>query len=509
MRRHAHAFPVRVAALLLAVVLPCVRAAAQEVVSEEDAEGTRIVEVVLQGNVLVDHFLLKSNLKTQPGGSFSKRDVNDDTLWMHDNYGIVTDGVRVERVAGGVTVTFPLRRILQHDFVEFQGNDEFSDSKLRDVARLPDDRPVSPPQVVSAQSLIREHYQSKGFPFVQVEVRPKTRENGERGAAIRVFEGPEVELTELRIEGLDAVDEDDARDLLESQPGWWSWLVAKDFVRADVDRDILVLEDFVRREGYLDASVSLEGLSWSDDRTEVVVTLLVDQGPRYSVRSVVVTGNTALTEEELKLVQTLAARDREVRTHEQAHQAVGGRYAGSPSYEYQSGPDGKRYAVGGEVPIDIGEAADPAETVRKMEVVRRAALAPAEPSGQDRAVAAQATQIAARARAELQQQQAEEAARAREDEATEAEDPSAVEGDAAPADAASDPNAPAQDQAAPDPAAPASAAPAETAPDPAASPSAAPTDPAPPTPEVAPAPTSRRTLDFAPRPVERPGIFLN
>ena len=53
-----------------------------------------------------------------------------------------------------------------------------------------------------------------------------------------------------------------------------------------------------------------------------------------------------LSEDEQNKVAELKSRDQEVRTHEQAHAAAGGQYAGSPSYEYEQGPDGKRYAVG-------------------------------------------------------------------------------------------------------------------------------------------------------------------
>lgn len=104
-------------------------------------------------------------------------------------------------------------------------------------------------------------------------------------------------------------------------------------------------------------------------------------------------------------LRELKSRDAEVRTHEQAHAAVGGQYAGSPSYEYERGSDGKSYAVGGEVPIDVSVVADdPQATIQKMTVVRRAALAPAEPSSADRAIAADAATKAAQARAELAQQ---------------------------------------------------------------------------------------------------------
>jgi len=121
------------------------------------------------------------------------------------------------------------------------------------------------------------------------------------------------------------------------------------------------------------------------------------------------TDPSGLTEEEKAQVDELKQRDREVRAHEQAHAAVGGAYASAPSYEYESGPDGNRYAVGGEVSIDVSPVSgDPEATIQKMEVVKRAALAPAEPSPQDRAVAAQADQTRLQAQAELQQQRAEE-----------------------------------------------------------------------------------------------------
>lgn len=106
-----------------------------------------------------------------------------------------------------------------------------------------------------------------------------------------------------------------------------------------------------------------------------------------------------LTEEELKVVQELQQRDAEVRTHEQAHMAAAGGYAiGGPSYDFQYGPDGKGYAVGGHVKLDVSPESTPEATIKKAETLRRAALAPADPSGADRAVAAAATKMEQTAR---------------------------------------------------------------------------------------------------------------
>lgn len=119
---------------------------------------------------------------------------------------------------------------------------------------------------------------------------------------------------------------------------------------------------------------------------------------------------TTLTPEALKLIDELKARDAEVRQHEQAHlAAAGGLAVSGASYTYQRGPNGVNYAIGGEVQIDTSPGATPEETIARAATIQAAALAPAGPSGADRAVAAQAQQMETQARAELAQQQSQEA----------------------------------------------------------------------------------------------------
>ncbi|MBN8183843.1 putative metalloprotease CJM1_0395 family protein [Roseibium aggregatum] len=115
-----------------------------------------------------------------------------------------------------------------------------------------------------------------------------------------------------------------------------------------------------------------------------------------------------LDQAEEKQVDKLKQRDQEVRAHEQAHARVGGAYAGAPSYTFQQGPDGKRYAIGGEVQIDTSRERTPEATIRKMQVVIRAATAPADPSSQDLKVAQQARAQISEAQAEVRQKKSEE-----------------------------------------------------------------------------------------------------
>ena len=109
-----------------------------------------------------------------------------------------------------------------------------------------------------------------------------------------------------------------------------------------------------------------------------------------------------------KEIDDLEKRDREVRVHELAHQAVAGSLAqGGPSFKFERGPNGKFFAVSGSVKIDTSEESSPEKTIVKMQVVKRAALAPANPSSKDRAVAADAAAKEADARKELANEKSE------------------------------------------------------------------------------------------------------
>jgi hypothetical protein len=100
-------------------------------------------------------------------------------------------------------------------------------------------------------------------------------------------------------------------------------------------------------------------------------------------------------------IAELERTEREVIAHENAHKAAAGRFGGPVHYTYTTGPDGKRYISGGEVPIHTPSTNDPEEALRNARQVMNAALAPGDPSGQDIAVAASASSMAAFARAGL------------------------------------------------------------------------------------------------------------
>ncbi|MBC8286125.1 MAG: hypothetical protein H8E42_01490 [Nitrospinae bacterium] len=155
--------------------------------------------------------------------------------------------------------------------------------------------------------------------------------------------------------------------------------------------------------------VSLSGASLSHASTVFEAKELADE-EESATQQTGPKSDLELSEEERRLLTELRSRDAEVRAHERAHLSAAGPYAnGAPTFEFQTGPDGRQYAVGGEVSIDSSPVSgDPEATVRKAQTIKRAALAPRDPSAQDRQVAAQAAQLEAQARQEVKAEKVEE-----------------------------------------------------------------------------------------------------
>lgn len=157
-----------------------------------------------------------------------------------------------------------------------------------------------------------------------------------------------------------------------------------------------------------DAAAAPVGRAAASGSREGSATAAGDSGAPRPAGNATQTG-AELTAAELREIRQLQVRDRQVRAHEQAHLAAAGSLAASrANYQYVTGADGHRYAVGGEVSIDTSQVSgNPQATLNKAQQIRRAALAPANPSAQDLRVAADAARVALQAQVEIRQEHSE------------------------------------------------------------------------------------------------------
>ncbi len=108
-----------------------------------------------------------------------------------------------------------------------------------------------------------------------------------------------------------------------------------------------------------------------------------------------------LSSEEKQELAELKQRDSQVRTQDMARMAAAGGAAGGLTVEYETGPDGRRYAVAADVQLDTSPAATPERSLAKARSIRAAALSAGGDSSSDAAAAAAANAMEAKAQAEI------------------------------------------------------------------------------------------------------------
>lgn len=90
-----------------------------------------------------------------------------------------------------------------------------------------------------------------------------------------------------------------------------------------------------------------------------------------------------------RVLSKFKEKDAQIKAHEQSH-AANAPTVGGISYNYQQGPDGKMYAVGGSVRLDVSMPQDPKSAELKLEQLKKSALSVDDPSGADMTIASQA-----------------------------------------------------------------------------------------------------------------------
>jgi len=249
-------------------------------------------DIVFEGNRKVDTATIRARIKTRPGRALSMPRIREDiaTLYAIGYF----DDVRVdiEPWQGGVRLYFVLREKPTIVKVEYAGNKELDLEKIREKVSVSPGSMADVRLIDDSVAKIRDLYQSEGY--WDVRVFPILRILSENRAALtfQIVEGEKVRVTAIRFRGNRHFPDDDLRDVMETgTKGFFSFLTdsgkyVKDLLRQDMER----IKSFYHNEGFIEARVGEPELIVSDDRKTMEVVLTVEEGQRYDVGRIRVSG---------------------------------------------------------------------------------------------------------------------------------------------------------------------------------------------------------------------------
>jgi outer membrane protein insertion porin family len=114
-----------------------------------------------------------------------------------------------------------------------------------------------------------------------------------------------LEVADLRIEGVGAVDESQLRSALQTRArSWWPWAEKRYFDRETFEADLKRIEEFYQERGYPNARVVGNDVQQRDG--EVTVRIVVEEGNPLRVASLEFTGFEAIAPSRLRVIRERA-----------------------------------------------------------------------------------------------------------------------------------------------------------------------------------------------------------
>ncbi|TVQ63326.1 MAG: outer membrane protein assembly factor BamA [Phycisphaerales bacterium] len=263
-------------------------AAAQGVIRAESPFDGRPVGVVrFEGIERVSVQLLRNQLRTREGRPYSEATAQDDVrrLYRLGQFRSVEASLEIDPDDPGAPLTVVFRFVeapIVED-VQVVGNRRVTDQDLARVVNILPGTPMDEFLLGRSIRAIEELYRNRGFFLVEVTV--DERELEESGIVLfRVREGERVRVTGIRFSGNRAFEDRELRPNLRTKTA--GILERGPLDNEVLDNDVTSLIRFYQAQGYLDIRADRQ-ITPSPDGREAIVTFVLDEGPLYSLRNVV------------------------------------------------------------------------------------------------------------------------------------------------------------------------------------------------------------------------------
>jgi outer membrane protein insertion porin family len=268
-------------------------------INQAQVQKIRIASIVIEGNKTAEASTVRLNSGLMVGMEIMGEDLQKaiKNLW---SIGIFSD-IQIyapNQTSTGIDLVIKVKEYPRLKKVVLSGNDEFDTDDIEKEITVYRGMRVSPYKISKIKNTIRKMYMDEGFLLAEVLIDTVGAESGTVNVNININEGQEVQVETIRFHDNEVFDEDDLKDAMEDigEDSWWS---SADFDQKKYEADLERVLEYCREEGYRDAEILGDSLSYSEDRTDMYIDIWIYEGDKYYFGDIDFTGNTIFDKEEL------------------------------------------------------------------------------------------------------------------------------------------------------------------------------------------------------------------
>jgi len=194
-----------------------------------------------------------------------------------------------------IALNFTVKELPILDKVTFEGNKKLDNDEVRRKAGLVAGKRITQQELLTASNKIEKLYASKGYLTAGAEFHLQDNGKNHVIALFSITEGSKVSIEKITFHGNNAFDQNKLRGVFNEthQNSWWRKIFGSPKLDTDKfndDKNLLV--EFYRNNGYRDARVLRDAISYTDDKKGLLLDIYLDEGQKYYIGNVTWTGNT-------------------------------------------------------------------------------------------------------------------------------------------------------------------------------------------------------------------------
>jgi outer membrane protein insertion porin family len=201
------------------------------------------------------------------------------------------------KVADGVYLLIRVKEHPRLERVEFTGNNNQSTDDLLKKINVIRGQLITPVETAKVVKTITKLYQDDGY--VQTTVTPELVPDPDANAGgkdilkFHIDEGHQMVVREISFDGNKAFDDGDLRGAMKetSEKKWWKFWDKGRFDRKKYEEDKKDIVQFYQKNGYRDAEIISDSLSYSASKEDLFIHMKVREGPQYHIRNITWDGN--------------------------------------------------------------------------------------------------------------------------------------------------------------------------------------------------------------------------
>ena len=262
-------------------------------------ERAKIVEIVIAGNKRIEVDAIERYIKTKPGDAYVPSRLSSDLKSIY-SMGYFED-IRIESkdTPAGKVITFHVQEKPTIRRIEFKGNRVYDNEEIMEALNIKSGSILNIFAIQNNIIRIVDLYKEKNYHNVVVDYEVKELENNQGDLLFLVTEGKKVKIKKISFEGNDVYTEKELKKKIKTnERGFWTWLTSSgELDKEELNQDTTKLRNFYHNSGFIEAKVAEPIVEYQDDM--IYIKFKIDEGPKFKVGKVGVTGDLIYTEIEL------------------------------------------------------------------------------------------------------------------------------------------------------------------------------------------------------------------